>query len=326
VIGADGEGMGDAMRLTGLHLLLTYRCDLQCDHCFVWGAPSQVGTMTLETIRQALDQAKDLGTVKWIYFEGGEPFLYYPVLLQGVRRAASMGFRVGVLSDCYWATGREDALEWLKPLVGLVEDFSISTDRYHGDEDLTPQARHAREAAAELGLPAGLICIAQPEAAEAAAAVGQLPKGESAVMYRGRAAVKLVPRASRQPWERFTTCPYENLRDPARVHLDPLGNLHACQGLSIGNIFHSSLREICETFDPDRHPIIAPLLAGGPAELIRRYSLAHEEGYADACHSCYEARKALRPRFPEILGPDQMYGVLEGWAPRGSGGEAAVPG
>ncbi|MFQ6004291.1 MAG: hypothetical protein ACE5OQ_02215, partial [Woeseia sp.] len=36
--------------LSGLHLLLTYACNYQCDHCFVWGGPWQSGTMTLATI------------------------------------------------------------------------------------------------------------------------------------------------------------------------------------------------------------------------------------------------------------------------------------
>ena len=31
------------MKLTGLHLLLTYQCVLECDHCFVWGSPWQKG-------------------------------------------------------------------------------------------------------------------------------------------------------------------------------------------------------------------------------------------------------------------------------------------
>jgi hypothetical protein len=44
---------------------------------------------------------------------------------------------------------------------------------------------------------------------------------------------------------------------------------------------------------------------------VRRYELRHEETYADACHLCYESRKALRAQFPAILGPDQMYGVAE---------------
>ncbi len=38
------------MKLTGLHLLLTYECNLECDHCFVWGSPWKSDTMTLESI------------------------------------------------------------------------------------------------------------------------------------------------------------------------------------------------------------------------------------------------------------------------------------
>jgi hypothetical protein len=62
---------------------------------------------------------------------------------------------------------------------------------------------------------------------------------------------------------------------------------------------------------PDAHPVIGPLLAGGPAELARRYGLTPKEGYADACHLCYETRLALCERFPDVLTPDQMYGAFE---------------
>jgi hypothetical protein len=72
-----------------------------------------------------------------------------------------------------------------------------------------------------------------------------------------------------------------------------------------------ALREICASYEADSHPIIGPLLRGGPAELVRHYELPHKESYADACHLCYEARLALRETFPEILTPDQMYGVPE---------------
>jgi hypothetical protein len=99
------------------------------------------------------------------------------------------------------------------------------------------------------------------------------------------------------------------MREPGRVHLDPLGYLHICQGISIGNIYQTSLVEICTQYNPEAHPIVAPLLAGGPTELVKRYQLAHEAGYADACHLCYTARAALRSRFPEFLLPDQMYGA-----------------
>lgn len=300
------------MELSGLHLLLTYQCNLECDHCFVWGSPWQSGTMTLQDIRQILQQAKDLGTVKWIYFEGGEPFLYYPVLLKGVQEAARLGFQAGIVTNSYWATDVKDALEWLRPLAGLIQDLSISSDLYHWSEKLSQQAKNASEAAEKLDIPIGIISIAQPEVTNAASAVGQLPAGESTVMYRGRAAEKLVARATRHSWAQFTECPFEDLREPGRVHLDPFGNLHICQGISLGNVFRTPLSEICWTYDADSHPITGLLLEGGPTELVRRYGLPHEESYADACHLCYEARRTLRERFSEILMPDQMYGVPEG--------------
>ena len=75
------------MELTGVHFLLTYQCTFACDHCFVWGSPWQEGAMSLADIDRVLDQAEELGTVESVFFEGGEPFLYYATLVEGVRRA-----------------------------------------------------------------------------------------------------------------------------------------------------------------------------------------------------------------------------------------------
>lgn len=296
------------MKLSGLHLLLTYQCNLECDHCFVWGSPWQSGTMTLHNVRRILQQAADLDTVEWIYFEGGEPFLYYAVLLSSVRAAASMGFQVGIVSNGYWATDEEDALACLRPFAGLIQDLSISSDSYHGGEKFSPQAKNATVAAKQLRIPLEVISIAQPAATDAVPASEQLPAGESAVLYRGRATEKLITQAAPRPWEQFTECIYEDLRKPGRFHVDPLGHLHICQGISLGNLYEKPLREICENYDPGSHPITGPLLKGGPVELLRCYGLPHKERYADACHLCYEARQLLRNRFPKILAPDQMYG------------------
>lgn len=297
------------MKLTGLHILLTYQCTLECDHCFVWGSPRQKGVLTIEQIHEVLRQAHEIDSMEWVFFEGGEPFLYYPVLLRGVQIATAAGFHVGIVSNAYWATTCNDALAWLKPFANLVEELTISSDLYHYNETDSLHARHAAAAAEQLGIHIGRICVAQPEQTNAPDSVGQLPEGESAVMYRGRAVSKLVSRAVLQPWERFTTCPHEDLREPGRVHLDPLGNLHLCQGISIGNIFQRPLREICDSYDPEAHPVCGPLLTGGPVGLVEAYHLPHEPAYADACHLCYAARLALRKRFPQILCPDQMYGA-----------------
>ncbi len=297
------------MELTGLHLLLSYQCTFECDHCFVFGSPWQSGTMTLGGVRRILQVAKESGTVTSIYFEGGEPFLFYPVMLRGVIEAREMGFSVGIVSNAYWAEDVDSALEWLRPLAGLVDDLTVSSDLFHYSEKISRQSQNAAAAAAELGIPLGTICIARPDD-PALAGVGQIPEGQSGVMYRGRAIEKLSAAAPHHPWVQFTTCPHEDLRNLGRVHVDAFGNLHICQGIVIGNLFREPLKEIVARYNPDGHYITGPLLVGGPAQLARSYGLEHAPMYADACHLCYSMRLALRSRFPHILTPDQMYGVV----------------
>jgi hypothetical protein len=296
------------MEPTGLHLLLTYACLYECDHCFVWGGPTQTGTMTARDLDRILDEAATLDGVRTIYFEGGEPFLYHAVLLHGVRQAHRAGHEVGIVTNGYWGNSREDALLVLGPFAGLVKDLSLSLDSYHGEEEHAARIGFVREAARELGIPVNEISVARPAEPGPDPGKGQLPPGTSPVRFRGRAARELAPRAPSRPWEEFTTCEPEDLRTPSRVHIDPFGYVHLCQGIAIGNLYLTPLAEICRDFDPDRHPIVGPLLAGGPAELARVHDLHPDGTFADGCHLCFETRCVLRPRFPAILAPDAMYG------------------
>ncbi len=296
------------MKLDGLHLLLTYQCTFECDHCFVFGSPWQTGTMTLDVIRKILDQATSAGSVEWIYFEGGEPFLYYQTMLAGVQAATGVGFKVGIVTNSYWATSEEDALLWLKPLLGMIGDLTISSDLFHYSEKESQQSKIVTHLAEQLNIPVGVICIERPENF-GVSTIGQIPPVSASIMYRGRAAVKLASQTTLYPTRLFTSCPHENLEDPGRVHVDPFGNLHICQGIVLGNLLRTPLKEICDSFDPLNHPILGPLLAGGPLLLADQYSVPRSDYYADACHLCYETRKLLRARFADILAPDQMYCV-----------------
>ena len=69
---------------------------MECDHCFVWGSPRSRGVFTFEQIKNILGEAKKLGTVTRIAFEGGEPFLYYPIMVKAAKEAANQGFSVEV--------------------------------------------------------------------------------------------------------------------------------------------------------------------------------------------------------------------------------------
>jgi len=261
--------------------------------------------MTAETIEHILGQAGELGTIEWIYFEGGEPFLDYPLLRSSVRLASERGFKVGIVTNAYWATSSAEAMELLQPFSGVVEDLSISDDAYHGRKEGPRETTIAREAASQLGIPVDFISITGPDSKDSCR---QLADDESSVCYRGRAAVELAPLVQPKAWDQFTRCPWEDLRNPGRVHVDSLGNMHICQGLSIGNLVERSLVEVMRDYDPDSLPVIGALLAGGPVEVVNKYELDHENGYADACHLCYRSREKLRGQFPDVLVLDQMYG------------------
>ena len=298
--------------LTGIHLLLTYACNFECDHCFLYCGPHAEGTFTLEQIRAVLDEAQRTRSVNFIYFEGGEPFLYYPLMVEGIRMASERGFQTGVVTNCYWATSEEDAELWLRPLAALeIADLSVSDDAFHhGDEGDSPAVR-ALGAARRLNMASDSICIEQPSVETGPDKTQEpgRPVVGGGAMFRGRAAEKLVEGLPGRPWEELTRCPYESLRDPTRVHLDPFGHVHLCQGLSMGNMWETPLATLIQNYDPDSHPICGPLLEGGPALLARLHDVEHEEEYVDECHFCYLVRLSLIDRFPQYLAPRQVYGL-----------------
>jgi len=298
--------------LTGVHFLLTYNCNFECDHCFLHCGPSASGTFTAGQLREVFRQMRQMNTITSVYFEGGEPFLYYPLLLYGLGLAREFGYQTGIVTNAYWATTVEDAGLWLDRIKPLkVTELSLSDDLFHHDDKDDNPARRAHAAANTMGVPASLICIDEPTVTDTTD--DSRKRGEPVIgggaMFKGRAAEKLTNGLPRRPWRDFTTCPHEELEQPKRVHLDPFGHVHLCQGLSMGNVWKTPLAEMVAGYDPQAHPICGPLIRGGPAALAEAYSIPHEDTYVDECHLCYTVRKALVERFPEHLCPRQVYGL-----------------
>lgn len=301
------------LSLKGVHFLLTYRCDLECDHCFVWGSPKAKGTFTLEQIKNILAEAKKLQTVNYVAIEGGEPFLYYPIMVKAASEAAKLGFRVEILSNCYWATCIDDAVEWLQPIARIKNvELTLSSDLYHGEKWETETVRNAVKAAHALQMKTDILAIKDPHAAKPCPTEIEGAKVDLCeLMYKGKAFSKLLQNVALKPWREFTKCPYENFANQERVHIDSYGYVHVCQGISIGNAWQKPFAKIIEEYNPYDNPILEPLVCGGPVALVEKFGLPHEEAYVDACHLCYAARLLLRNRYLDILAPDQMYGDFE---------------
>jgi hypothetical protein len=316
-----------AIRLEGIHFLVTYRCTYACDHCFVWGSPDAEGTMTLAQLTSVIDQAAEVGVTD-VYFEGGEPTLAYPIVLAAAKRARERGLDVGIVSNCFWATSVADARVWLAPFAELgVADLSLSSYAYFVEDADEERLRNAVLAAQDLGIPAGVLEVGAPaEIGVPGACSGDV--GE--VMHKGRAAVALASARATRPPESLTTCPFEDFADPGRAHVGPDGELQVCQGISAGNVFAGGdgppapedladpspggLAAALDGYDPHARPVIREILAGGPWALAQAVDHAPARSrYADECHLCYEVRAALRAagRYPDVVAPGQCYAENE---------------
>lgn len=293
--------------LTSIHFLLTYSCNFECDHCFLYCSPRLQGTFTVSQLRATFDQISDMRGVTSVYFEGGEPFLYHPLLLEGLRLARDNGLEASIVTNSYWANTFDDALLWLKPIAEIgLRELCLSDDEFHHGKSENP-ARIAAEAARSLGIPDSSIRIdpptCLPDTKIGAPVVG------GGVLFRGRAIEKLSDGLPTKPWAQFNSCPHEELEHPNRVHVGSFGNVHICQGIVIGNMWKTPLDQIDREYEAEFHPVCGPLVEGGPAKLARDNGVEPADGSIDACHLCWMTRRELLDRLPDQLGPRQVYGV-----------------
>ncbi|MGD9158891.1 MAG: radical SAM protein [Desulfobacteraceae bacterium] len=294
----------------GIHFLLSYACNFTCDHCFLCCSPDSKGTMTINQIRTVLEESEKLGTVQEVYFEGGEPFLYYPVMVEGIRLARDMGFSTGIVSNGYWSTSVDDAKLWLKPLSDLgISDLSVSDDSLHYGDDQESPARCALAAAKAMGIPSNALSKEKPEVQDNADTGAGKGTPEISGGIKLRAVKKFAEGLPIRKCEEFKECPYEELENPKRVHIDSYGNVQICQGISMGNCWKTPLSSLVQDYNVQKHPITGPLVRGGPVQLAEEYQLNLKDEYVDECHFCYAARLALLDKFPDYLAPRQVYGI-----------------
>jgi pyruvate-formate lyase-activating enzyme len=122
--------------LTGVHFILIYMCTYECDHCFLSCSPWTQGTFTHRQVEDVLRELQKIGTVEAVSFEGGEPFLFHPLLAASIRSARQAGFKTAIETNTYWATTEADAELWLQPLVDAgLSMLEVSDDAFHHEDE-----------------------------------------------------------------------------------------------------------------------------------------------------------------------------------------------
>jgi len=133
-------------------LILTYRCNAECRHCFFECSPRRTEVMTRQTAQNVINEAVSLGS-NWVSFSGGEPFLEYDSLKELITLSSENGLNTEVVSNGFWGETSEKAQGALKPLIEAgLNVLNLSVDDFHSDYVPFKFLKNAYWAAVELGV------------------------------------------------------------------------------------------------------------------------------------------------------------------------------
>ncbi|MHA1449642.1 MAG: radical SAM protein [Candidatus Hodarchaeales archaeon] len=325
------------MVLKSIDLLITFECPAKCSHCSYKAGPLRKGHMTAVDINLYLAESTIYHQIQSITIHGGEPFLYYDLMLHAVKRAEQLGIsRVGVITNSFWAKTGEIAGSKLAALkkAGLTS-ITFSTDVFHQQYIPVEYVENAVLAAAQIKIDQIYVDSYYLENQndpdnfndQTDTLLKRLNRfrkldnvifNKYKVVFEGRAA-ELPERVINRELIPFGKCPLPfwmegDFNNPETVEIDHEGNVTLCPGICIGNAKDNSLEEILKSHDLQKHPVLSLVAEHGPVglyKLAKEHGLRFERGYVDECHLCYEMRRFLHIEFPRHLAPAACYQQTE---------------
>ena len=327
-----------------LKMIVTYKCNSMCDHCRFRSGPNLDSVIPPRKAKEWVKALRDSFDLERLVLYGGEPTLYFREMCDIAEFAHSVGVSIHVETNCSWATTPDRAVKVLSRLKGLNPQFLFSFDGFHARFIPFDRVRNAITAAKKLGIIYHHE-IALTDNIDAENDYDKLTKGlvkelseEGSLgnyalyrsFYTGRAAEKLAERFVGEicisphfykdflpdfrrldqkcvelPW--YLDISHENTNV---LDVDPYGWVSFGCGIAIGNANDSSITKVVEDYDPRDHPIISVLMREGPVGLTK---IPEAEGYpvktryVEKCHLCQDIRNYIKPCFPNILVPPNMY-------------------
>ena len=294
-------------------IILTYRCHSGCKHCLYncgpgWGMEA----MPADNLRQALETLAGWSRPPQVHLTGGEPFIFYDLLLEGTRIAADLGITVYAETSAAWCVDEESTQDRLAALrdAGLAAVL-ISCSPFHAEKIPPVRTLRAVQAALKVFGARGVI-IYRPEFLEVVQQfdlerptslsryaellgdeeAGRVLWGGYGIIAGGRAGYKLGHLVTPQAADAFAgeNCA-GNILYAHHSHMDLAGNFIPafCGGLTAAD---------WRVADPLARPypeLVELLIERGPYGLYelaqRRYDYRPlPGGYAGKCHLCVDLR------------------------------------
>ena len=306
------------MELLRIGILVTYRCNIECSHCYINCGPRRSGVLEPDLAERLLLQAKGLGlSGPDIHLGGGEAFLCSDRVLEILAIAARLDMTplAWIETNCFWCTTDDVVRDRLTDLRELgAGRIWLSTDPYHQEHVPFENVERAHRIGVVIFGEDGVV-VHNREYFENRHAWPDLAKYVAAFppMLMGRAYRDLRQYLPRKPLADFAAERCANETSPnamVDIHINPDGSVMAsnCSGLIVGDATRESLADILVGDGWRRNDILRTLADKGPVGLLEMApDFQPKETYVQKCELCWEVRSHLAEAHPETLAPMECY-------------------
>ncbi|MGA9351868.1 MAG: radical SAM protein [Anaerolineae bacterium] len=314
---------------TDLGIIMSYQCQCACKHCLYNCGPRWKDWMSPQTLRDALQATRAWNHRFQIHLTGGEPFLNFPLLLEGARLAAELDIPCYVETNAGWCLHEDDvAAKFVALREAGLNAILISCSPFHAEK--IPPARTflaIRKALDAFGQQGTIVylphCLEQVQLFDAEKTTpleryverfgleraGRMLWDGYSIISGGRSGYALGHLTRQRPAAAFKgqDCFLEIIH-AHHSHFDLYGNYISwfCGGLTIGD-WHN-LPQVLDDFRARHYPPLVDILVHfGPFGLwemaVEEYGYQElPDGYAGKCHLCVDVRGCLyqRGEFAEL--------------------------
>lgn len=114
-----------------LSIMVTYKCNAECENCGTFSNPRVRGRLNRERISKAIDQAQYSGFEN-VVFTGGEATLYLEDVLFGIGKAKECGLSSRLVTNAVWAIKKQKAEDTINRLTDAgLDEINLSTGDQH---------------------------------------------------------------------------------------------------------------------------------------------------------------------------------------------------